>query len=221
MDFTMYDMLLQLPLFQGLGKNDITDILTKVKFHFHHYPQDTYLVRQDDECKHVCFLLKGSLLAETESKNHTYTLYERIASPYMIELYSLFGLTPRYHSSYWTETEVNILTIDKQYLFNELSHYAVCQFNFANIICSRAQQQYKQIWNDPYGELRTRFIQFIRQHTLRPAGYKRLRTKMEDLALLLNDRRINISKMLNEMQDEKLINLRRKEIEIPALENLT
>lgn len=220
MDFTMYDMILQLPLFQGLGKNDITEILTKVKFHFRRHPQGEYLVRQDEDCKNVSFLLNGSLLSETESKNHAYTLYERISSPYMIELYSLFGLTPRYHSSYWAETDVNILTIDKQYLFNELSNYTVCQFNFANIICSRAQQQYKQIWNDPYGELRTRFIQFIKQHSLRPAGYKLLRTKMEDLALLLNDRRINVSKMLNEMQKEGYINLRRKEIEIPALEKL-
>ena len=37
MDFTMYDTLLQLPLFQGLGKNDITEILSKVKFHFKKY----------------------------------------------------------------------------------------------------------------------------------------------------------------------------------------
>ena len=37
MDFTMYDTLLQLPLFQGLGKNDITEILDKVKFHFKKY----------------------------------------------------------------------------------------------------------------------------------------------------------------------------------------
>ena len=35
MDFTMYDKLLQLPLFQGLGKNDFTQLLEKVKLHFH------------------------------------------------------------------------------------------------------------------------------------------------------------------------------------------
>lgn len=32
---TMYDKLLQLPLFQGICKNDFTTILEKVKLHFH------------------------------------------------------------------------------------------------------------------------------------------------------------------------------------------
>jgi CRP-like cAMP-binding protein len=43
---------------------------------------------------------------------------------------------------------------------------------------------------------------------------------MEDLATLLDDRRINVSRMLNELQAEGLVTLRRKEIEIPALEKL-
>lgn len=32
MELTMYDKLLQLPLFQGMSKFDFTDILEKVKF---------------------------------------------------------------------------------------------------------------------------------------------------------------------------------------------
>ena len=34
MEITMYDTLLQLPLFQGLCKNDFTNIIGKVKLHF-------------------------------------------------------------------------------------------------------------------------------------------------------------------------------------------
>ena len=37
MEITMYDTLLQLPLFQGLCKDDFTSIIEKVKFHFHQF----------------------------------------------------------------------------------------------------------------------------------------------------------------------------------------
>lgn len=220
MDFTMYDTLLELPLFQGLGKNDITEILTKVKFNFKKHNPGEYIIRQDEECKKVVFLLNGKLMAETNSRNKSYTFCELISTPGVIELYSLFGIHPRYHSSYIAEEDTNTLSIDKQYLLNELSKYATFKFNFANIICTRAQFLYQRIWSDGSGDLQTRFVQFIMMHSLRPAGYKLIKTKMEDLAFLLNDRRINLSRVLNEMQDNNLISLRRKEIEIPALEKL-
>ena len=34
MEYTMYDTLLMLPLFQGMSKTDLTRIIEKVQFHF-------------------------------------------------------------------------------------------------------------------------------------------------------------------------------------------
>lgn len=220
MEFTMYDTLLQLPLFQGLGKNCITDILSKVKFHFKkHQPGET-VIKQGDECLHVCFLFNGSLLAETLGRDNRYTFYERMTIPGMIEPYSLFGLRPRYHSSYVAETEVSTLSIEKQALLDVLLQYEACKYNFANTVCCRGQYLYQRIWSDYAGDLRVRFISFLLLRSQRLAGYKRLRVKMEDLAYLLNDCRLNVSKMLNGLSGDGLVNLRRKEIEIPALEKL-
>ena len=50
MELTMYDKLLQLPLFQGMSKFDFTDILEKVKIHFNKYEPGSCLVRQDTLC---------------------------------------------------------------------------------------------------------------------------------------------------------------------------
>ena len=40
---------------------------------------------------------------------------------------------------------------------------------------------------------------------------------MEDFATLLNDTRLSVSKVLNELQEMGLLVLRRKEIEIPEI----
>lgn len=220
MDFTMYDTLLQLPLFQGLSKNDITDILSKVKFHFKKYNQGEYIFRQGDVCVEVGFLLSGVVESETLSRKGEYVFYEVLPIPFVVELYSLFGIHPCYHASYRAVTDANMLTIDKQYLAEILGNYMPCSLNFSNLICSRAQYLYQRIWSDVNGDLSVRFVQFLMQRSCRPAGHKQLRIKMEDLATLLDDRRINVSRMLNALQAEGLIALKRKEIEIPALEKL-
>lgn len=220
MEFTMYDTLLQLPLFQGLSKNDITDILSKVKFHFKKYEPGEYVFRQGDVCSEVGFLLGGTLTAETVSMNHSYLFCETLSTACVIELYSLFGIRPCYLASYRAVSEVSVLTIDKCYLFEILGSYVPCALNFSNIICTRSQYLYQRIWSDVTGGLRTRFIQFLMQRSTRPSGHKLLRIKMEDLASLLSDRRINISRMLNALQADGLVHLKRKEIEIPALEKL-
>ena len=46
----MYDTLLQLPLFQGLCKNDFTNIIGKVKLHFRKYNADDIIVEQGAPC---------------------------------------------------------------------------------------------------------------------------------------------------------------------------
>ena len=44
---------------------------------------------------------------------------------------------------------------------------------------------------------------------------------MEELSRLINETRINVSRLLNELQSKELIQLKRKEIVIPNFEKLT
>ena len=94
---SMYDKLLLLPLFQGLCKEDFTNILEKVKLHFQKYPTGHYIARQDDACNSLAFVLQGKVLSESTDKTHHYTLYETLDAPHVIEPYSLW--TPRMSSS--------------------------------------------------------------------------------------------------------------------------
>jgi predicted transcriptional regulator len=65
-----------------------------------------------------------------------------------------------------------------------------------------------------------KIIRLIRKTACKPSGEKVLRTKMEELAMVLEESRLNVSKALNNLQDRGLVELKRKEIVIPALERL-
>ena len=190
MELTMYDKLLQLPLFQGMSKFDFTDILEKVKIHFNKYEPGSCLVRQDTPCNQLIFVLDGEVQIESNDKTHKYTLWENFKSPNVIEPYSLFGMRPYFTASYTAVTEVNTLNIDKSYILNELCRYEVFNLNYMNMLSNRSQVIYNA---------------------------KKLSIRMEDLARLIDDTRINVSNVLNDLQNRGLIQLGRRTFSIPEL----
>ena len=76
MEITMYDTLLQLPLFQGLCKNDFTNIIGKVKLHFRKYNADDIIVEQGAPCTQLIFLLNGEITSQATDNQHSYSLFE-------------------------------------------------------------------------------------------------------------------------------------------------
>lgn len=217
MELTMYDKLLQLPLFQGMSKFDLTDILEKVKIHFNKYEPGSCLVRQDTPCNQLIFVLDGEVQIESNDKTHKYTLWENFKSPNVIEPYSLFGMRPYFTASYTAVTEVNTLNIDKSYILNELCRYEVFNLNYMNMLSNRSQVIYNKLWNAHIGKTRDKIINFLLLRCMTPYGAKKLSIRMEDLARLIDDTRINVSNVLNDLQNRGLIQLGRRTFSIPEL----
>lgn len=216
----MFDTLLQLPLFQGLCQEDFTNILDKVKMHFIKHKAKETIQEHGTPCRQLCFLLKGELSVVTSSKEKLYTMHARVEAPYVIEPYSLFGMDTTYQSSYIAYTEAHTVNIDKSFVLSELFKYEIFRLNYMNMVSNWAQNLSARLWETPTPDLRQQIIHFILCHVEKPQGEKTLKIKMEDLARILNDTRLNTSKALNELQDKGLIELHRKEIFIPKAERL-
>lgn len=220
MEITMYDTLLQLPLFQGLCKNDFTNIIGKVKLHFRKYEANQTIVEQGDSCTKLIFLLNGEITSHSTDEQHSYSLQETFGSPFVIEPYSLFGMQPRYTATYKASTDSNLVTIDKTFVLSELNNYEIFRINYLNILSNRGQIAYDKLWNSHIGGTKDKITNFLLLRSMKPEGEKRLKIKMDDLAHLIDDTRINVSKVLNDLQEKGLVELSRKEIFIPALEKL-
>ena len=216
----MFDTLLELPLFQGLGKNDITHIVETVKLNFAKVPQGECIVSQDELCRGLIFLLEGTLIRHTESDDRSYAVSERITAPAVLQPEVLYGWQTRYTHSYIAHTGSNIVSIEKQVVNRVLMQYEVFRINLLNLLSTQVVRNQRLFWHNSSGSTEQRIVKFIRNHSSYPAGEKILNIKMEDLALQLNDTRINVSRALNSMQKKGILLLKRKEIIIPALEKL-
>lgn len=217
---TMFDTLLQLPLFQGLCQEDFTSILDKVKLHFIKHKAGETIIKSGSPCKQLCFLLKGEISVVTHSRENIYTVIEQMDAPCLIEPQSLFGMNTNYASSYLAHTEVHTVCISKDFVLSDLFNYEIFRLNYMNIISNRAQNLYSRLWEEPQPVSKDKIAHFFLMHCEKPQGKKSFKIKMGDLARCLNDSRLNVSKTLNEMQNTGLLKLHRKEIIIPDARNL-
>ena len=217
---TMFDTLLQLPLFQGLCQEDFTNILDKVKLHFNKHKAGECLISQGNQCNRLCFLLKGDVSMTTTSKDGTYTVIERLNAPHVIEPQSLFGMNVAYSSTYTAHTQAHTVSIDKLPVLTQLFQYEIFRLNMLNIICTKSQRLTRFPWRTRPKDIRHKIARFIEMRCLRPAGEKIVHIKMERLSDEIGESRLNVSRELNAMDAEGIISLRRGEIYVYALEKI-
>ena len=217
----MYDNLLQLPLFQGLCKDDFTTLIEKVKLHFITCKEGETIAAQDEICNRLLFILDGEVTVKRTDKEHHYSLTEQLDAPHIIELYSMFGMYPTFKATYKAKTEVKLLSINKPYIYNELHKYEIVRINFLNLLSNTCQSAHRKLWNSHSGTMEAKIAHFLTNRCLKPQGEKVLHITMEDLGNLIDETRMNVSRLLNELQQNELLQLRRKEIYIPSLEKLT
>lgn len=219
-EISMMERLQLLPLFQGMAHSDMIWMMEKLRFDFAKVPEGNYIVKQDDSCQSLIFVLNGEVMMETESPNGDYRFYEKIRIPSVLQPEMLFGPQTRFTHSFQATEETNLLKVTKQEFWNYLIGNEVFRLNYINMLSARAQNAQKALWNTNGGTLEQRIIRFILQLCARPTGEKKLKIRMEDLAFELNETRLNISRILNNLEKQELVVLKRSMIEIPHMEKL-
>lgn len=217
---TMFDTLLQLPLLQGLAKEELTSIVGKVKLHFSKYKAGEPIVHAGMPCCQLLFILQGEVSRSVKAPDASYCMTESLQAPWLVEPYSLFGKDTAYVGSYAAENEVCTISISKSFILSELFKYEIFRLNYLNILSSRAQNLETRLQALMPDGTDKRIAHFILTHVECPSGCKRLKIKMEELARILHDTRPSVSKALNAMQQNGLVELRRGEIVIPQAEKL-
>lgn len=209
MDFSIYDTLLSLPLFQGLSKHDFDEILAKVRFDFSAVREGETFISRGSLCMHFVFLLNGRIMSHRTSADGRLEFSEEIEAPAMIEPHSMFGIDPTFKKDYIASENIGLLRIEKQYLYSELYKYSICRMNLLNMLSGRIQVMENGLWELRETNIRERIANIVAGLSEYATGRKEVRVKMEDLAAILGETRLNVSRALNELEKEGRIILKR------------
>ena len=220
MEQTMYNMLLGLPLFQGMSRADLFEVLEKTTFRFRRFEDGKTLYRQGERCDELSFFMGGTLVAETKAHGALFSFAEELHPYTAIEVQSLFGKSPNYKSTYTARGEVSLFSIEKRQVYTLIDTYEIFRINLLNMLCSQVENLHERLWAIAPHDLEGRMVLFVQSLCATPQGTKVLRCKMEDLAALLDETRLNVSRILNKWCGEGLIEMHRKEFVIHDMADL-
>ena len=216
----LLDKLLQFPLFLGMSRDDLEIVAGHTRFGFLKLEAGKTVVKSGDNCNQLHFLINGNLRVRTYSDDYGYSVEEQVQAPNILQLESVFGYYQRYTHDFIAQTDVNFITIDKEEVMRLTEDFLVFRLNIMNHFATSTQKKMRQVWTRPPQSLEDRVIRFLVQHSTYPAGHKVFNILMTRLADEVNDSRLNVSRVLNEMQHKGMILLGRGKIDIPQLERL-
>ena len=203
-----------------MSRDDLEIIAGHTRFGFMKIASGRPIVKVGEACSQLYFLIKGSVRVKTYSDDYGYSVEEQISAPYILQVEAIFGYHQRYTHDFFASSDVNFITLDKEELVRLSEDFLVFRLNLLNNFATQTQKQLRQTWHQQPQSLRERVERFLTQHCVYPAGHKQFNILMTRLADELNDSRLNVSRVLNQMQKEGVVSLYRGRIEVPQLERL-
>lgn len=218
MKFT--EQLLELPLMQGMSRTDLDEVVAQTKFGFLKIAQGEDVIVEGSVCTHLHLLVSGRLRVESHADDRSYCIIEEMAAPNILQPECIFGMTQRYTKTFRAVTECRFIRLEKSEVMRLSTTYEIFRINLLNIICTQSQRALRIPWRVPAQGIRNKVARFVELHSIRPAGRKEVVVRMEDLARMIGESRLNLSRELNRLHEEGFIELTRGRFVVHALEKL-
>ena len=225
----LYDILLSLPLFLGMSRNDLHEAAGKTRFDFLKVSEGEAIEKDGERWLSLYYLLTREIifffvffffLYDNDADDHGYNIEEDISAPEIFQPERIFGLNQRFTHTYIAKTDCSIMRLEKQEVLKLSELFEIFRINLLNYISAQTQKMSRRALRVPPRNIEELIIRFFEARCVRPGGEKTFRIKMTRMAKELNDSRLDISKALNNLEAQGLLRLQRERIFIPALEKL-
>lgn len=211
---SMFELLMNLPLFRGVSRSRIAEVVGSAKFHFLKYPKGKTVVRAGEECTHLAFVISGSVRSEISNSSKRFSVSQTLKAPSAIAPDFLFGRTTRYPGTVVALTDCSILKISKVDYIRILNADQVFMFNFLNTLSVNAQKALDGILALTSGGLDERIAFWIIALTQPGSEDIELTCKTRDLCNLFSVQRNVFDAACHEMEQRNLIRYSPRKIEI-------
>ena len=211
---SIYDSLLQLPLFKGLTIESFNEIIEKYRFEFLSYNKDSVIINAGEECNCFKFVISGSVRSEFINDKVKIKIYETISAPNDIISNYAVGNNIFPISVVATDDNTGILAIDKQDFLSIMQEHRVVMLNYLILLSRKSQipfEAYNQIATD---NIRAKFALWILYFTNYNSSEIVIKAKFRDLYLFFGAQRGAFNSVLEELKELSIIDFSVKEIRV-------
>lgn len=211
---SIYQTLMQLPLFQGVSRAKLSELVEKTRFHFLKYEACECVIKRSEPCTHLKFLLSGSLRCEMNTYDGKVRLSHVVHAPDIIAPDHIFGRNTHYPAHYYAVDAVGMMQIDKSTFMSFMHEEPIFIINLLNILSRRCQKSKETILSISTGDLRERLAHWILNLTSRNSTDIRISARQRDLYGYFGVQRTALLNTLAELKQEKIIDYTTNEVTI-------
>jgi len=216
-----YELLTKLPLLQGLSGKELAHIESVIGMEINEVPSMRKpLICQNDPCTHLIFLTTGKMMRQYESDDGLYTTKSVVQAPALLEPHNLYGLDCKFRCSYTPLQDVTFITVKKRDVMQHLMKSDIFRINYFNMLSSIIQKKEDLLQPLRHHTVKQKILQFLRREFAEQDGQVEIYIKMTVLADYISETRLNTSRALNELEDAKIVELKRSLIVVPDVEKV-
>ena len=211
---SIYDSLLQIPLFKGLSIESFNEIIEKYKFEFLSYDKGSVIIKAGEECNCFKFVISGSVRSEHVNEKVKIKLYETISAPNDIISNYALGNNIYPVSVYAEDDNTGILVVDKQDFLSIMQEHRVVMLNYLILLSRKGQipfEAYNKIATD---NIRAKFALWVLYFTNYNSSDIMIKAKFRDLYLFFGAQRGAFNSVLEEMRELGIIDFSVKDIRV-------
>lgn len=161
MSSTMYDVIMELPLLQGITREHVSAFLEKTYVEFINSAQGTQLMQAGDTEDSLLYIISGTVEAEWKNTSGEIAITFTLGEKSLIDASHLFGMSREIPYTLHALTDVSLLRIEKSQFLAFLDKQPIYLLNFINYLSLRAQKGLQSITNRSDASLRSLLSSWI------------------------------------------------------------
>lgn len=201
----MYEILMGLPIFQGVSHAKISELIEKIKFHFLKYTGGETIVDVDEPCTNLKFLISGSVRLETLNLNRRIKVLQTLNAPNIIGAEYLFGKRTSYPYSVKAHPIAGLMQVEKADFLKILKSDIVFLFNTLNYLSRNSQTPTEAVLSLTSGSVAERVAFWIGSLTYRGSSEIVIESKQKDMYTMLGIQRSAYINTLEELRDKGVL----------------
>ncbi len=217
---SMYQQLMQLPLFQGVSTEKITALVEKLPFHFLKFRNGEQVFAAGDPCTHIKFIVSGQVRLETPFPKLRITMHQTVSNPHVLAAEYLFGRDTAYPYTAISDGACGILQLRKSDYIKMITSDKVFLFNILNYLSSGSQRSLQMPLTVKDGSVAERLAMIVDNLSISGATNIGFRYKQKDLCTLLGTQRTTLVSMLDRLSDQGIVDYDSNELKILDLQGL-
>ena len=217
---SMYDKLMELPLFQGVSRAQLSLLVEKTPFHFIKYEQGQQIIATNDVCTHIKFVITGDVRIDMPSANKRIIVSETLSGPDVIGPDYLFGRNTFYPFSVTALNDCGILQILKSDFTNILMSDKIFLFNMLNVLSRNSQKSTFGLMALSSGSIAERLAFIITSLTQRGSKDITISYRQKDLCTILGVQRSSLINALEKLKHDGVIDYTLFDIKVNSRDEL-